>query len=34
MASASAVIAKDAVGGENVVDDIIMAYQFAENDPY
>jgi len=34
MASASAVFDKDAVGGENVVDDIIMAFQFAENDPY
>lgn len=34
MASASAVFDKDAVGGENVVDDIILAFQFAENDPY
>jgi len=34
MASASAVFDKDAVGGENVVDDMILAFQFAENDPY
>ena len=34
MASASAVFDKDAVGGENIVDDIILAFQFAENDPY
>jgi len=34
MASASAVFDKDAVGGENVVDDIILAFQFAENDSY
>ena len=34
MASVSAVFDKDAVGGENVVDDIILAFQFAENDPY
>ena len=34
MASTSAVFDKDAVGGENVVDDIILAFQFAENDPY
>jgi len=34
MASASAVFDKDAVGGENVVDNIILAFQFAENDPY
>ena len=34
MASASAVFDKDAVGGEKVVDDIILAFQFAENDPY
>jgi hydroxymethylglutaryl-CoA reductase len=33
-ARASAVFDKDAVGGENVVDDIILAFQFAENDPY
>ena len=34
MVSASAVFDKDAVGGEKVVDDIILAFQFAENDPY
>ena len=34
MASASAIFDKDAVGGENVVDDMILAFQFAENDPY
>ena len=34
MARASAVFDKDAIGGENVVDDIILAFQFAENDPY
>ena len=34
MASASAVFDKDAVGGENVIDDMILAFQFAENDPY
>ena len=34
MASASVVFDKDAVGGENVVDDIVLAFQFAENDPY
>ena len=34
MARASAVFDKDAVGGENVVDDIILAFQFAENDVY
>ena len=34
MVRASAVFDKDAVGGENVVDNIILAYQFAENDPY
>ena len=34
MARASAVFDKDAVGGENVVDDIILAFQFAENDSY
>ena len=33
-ARASAVFDKDAVGGENVVDDIILAFQFAENDVY
>ena len=34
MASASAVFDKDAIGGENIVDDMILAFQFAENDPY
>lgn len=34
IANASAVFDKDAVGGENVVDDIILAFQFAENDVY
>ena len=34
IANASAVFDKDAVGGENVVDDIILAFQFAENDTY
>ena len=34
MVRASAIFDKDAVGGENVVDNIILAYQFAENDPY
>jgi len=34
MVSASAVFDKDAVGGKKVVDDIILAFQFAENDPY
>jgi hydroxymethylglutaryl-CoA reductase len=34
MVSASGVFDKDAVGGENVVDDMILAFQFAENDPY
>ena len=34
MVNASAVFDKDAVGGEKVVDDIILAFQFAENDPY
>ena len=34
IASTSAVFDKDAVGGENIVDDIILAFQFAENDPY
>ena len=34
MVSASAVFDRDAVGGEKVVDDIILAFQFAENDPY
>jgi len=34
MVNASAVVDRDAVGGEKVVDDIILAFQFAENDPY
>ena len=34
MASVSAIFDKDTVGGEKVVDDIILAFQFAENDPY
>ena len=34
MVRASAVFDKDAAGGENVVDDMILAFQFAENDPY
>ena len=34
MVRASAVFDKDAVGGEKVVDNIILAFQFAENDPY
>ena len=34
MVRASAIFDKDAIGGENVVDNIILAYQFAENDPY
>jgi len=34
MDNASAVFDRDAVGGEKVVDDIILAFQFAENDPY
>ena len=34
MVNASAVFDKDAVGGEKTVDDIILAFQFAENDPY
>ena len=34
MVHASAIFDKDAIGGENVVDNIILAYQFAENDPY
>ena len=34
IASTSAVFDKDAVGGENIVDDIILAFHFAENDPY
>jgi hydroxymethylglutaryl-CoA reductase len=34
MVHASAIFDKDVIGGENVVDNIILAYQFAENDPY
>jgi len=34
MVRTSAVFDKDAAGGENVVDNIILAFQFAENDPY
>ena len=34
MAKASAVFDKDEVGGQNIVDDIILAYQFAANDEY
>ena len=34
MVNASVVFDKDAVGGEKVIDDIILAFQFAENDPY
>ena len=34
MVRASAIFDKDAIGGENVVENIILAYQFAENDPY
>jgi len=34
MVNVSAVFDRDAVGGEKVVDDIILAFQFAENDPY
>ena len=34
MVRASAIFDKDAIGGETVVDNIILAYQFAENDPY
>ena len=34
MVNAFAVFDRDAVGGEKVVDDIILAFQFAENDPY
>jgi len=34
MVNANVVFDKDAVGGEKVVDDIILAFQFAENDPY
>ena len=34
MVRVSVVFDKDAVGGENIVDDMILAFQFAENDPY
>ncbi len=34
MVRASAVFDKDQVGGEKTVDDIVLAFQFAENDPY
>ena len=34
MASATAVFDKEKIGGEKVVDDIILAYQFAANDEY
>ena len=34
MVKASAIFDKEAVGGENVVDNIILAYQFAANDVY
>ena len=34
MAKATAVFDKREIGGENVVDDIILAYQFADNDVY
>ena len=34
MARAKAVFEKDAVGGENVVDNIISAFQFADNDVF
>ena len=34
MVNANVVFDKDTVGGEKVVDDIILAFQFAENDPY
>lgn len=34
LAKATAVFDKDAVGGQQVVDDIILAYQFADNDVY
>ena len=34
MVNASAVFDRDGVGGEKVVDVIILAFQFAENDPY
>ena len=34
MVKAKAVFEKDSVGGENVVDNIILAYEFADNDVY
>jgi hydroxymethylglutaryl-CoA reductase len=34
LARAETVIKKDAIGGENVVDDIVAAWAFAEADPY
>jgi hydroxymethylglutaryl-CoA reductase len=34
LASASCIVKKEALGGEQVVDDIITANAFAENDPY
>jgi hydroxymethylglutaryl-CoA reductase len=34
IAKAKAVFEKEAVGGENVVDNIILAYQFADNDVF
>jgi hydroxymethylglutaryl-CoA reductase len=34
IAKATAVFDKKEIGGENVVDDIILAYQFADNDVY
>ncbi len=34
LAKAKAVFEKDAVGGENVVDNIILAFEFADNDVY
>ena len=34
IAKATAIFDKNEIGGENVVDDIILAYQFADNDVY
>ena len=34
MVKAKAIFSKDAVGGEKVVDNIILAYEFADNDVY
>ncbi|PIY89730.1 MAG: hydroxymethylglutaryl-CoA reductase, degradative [Nitrosopumilales archaeon CG_4_10_14_0_8_um_filter_34_8] len=34
IAKATAVFDKNEIGGENVVDDIVLAYQFADNDVY